>query len=136
MSRVIVIDDDADVRAGLAERLRDAGFEVSEAPDGVAGLNLHREHPADVVVTDIFMPGQEGMETVHQFRSAYPDMKIIAISGGITRHGKFNFVPVATAIGADRCLRKPFKTAELVSVIRELLRPPGDQSAGARQADH
>lgn len=136
MSRVIVIDDDAELRAGLAERLRDAGFEVSEAPDGAAGLNLQRDHPADVVITDIFMPGQEGMETVHKFRSAYPDMKIIAISGGIAKHGKFNFVPVARAIGADRCLRKPFKTSDLVGAIRELLQPPGGQNAGPRPAGH
>jgi DNA-binding response OmpR family regulator len=136
VSRVIVIDDDADLRAGLAERLRDAGFDVSEASDGATGMNLHRDHPADVVVTDIFMPGQEGIATVHQFRSVYPDMKIIAISGGITRYGKFNLLPAAKAIGADRCLRKPFKTAELVGAIRELLQTPGGQNVGPRQRDH
>jgi len=121
MSRVIVIDDDTELRAELAERLRDAGFEVSEATDGAAGLSLHRDRPADVVVTDIFMPGQEGMETVHELRSAYPDIKIVAISGGYARLGKYDFVTAAKAIGADRFLRKPFKTAELVGTIRELL---------------
>lgn len=121
MNRVIVIDDDTELRAALAERLRDAGFEVSEATDGAAGLSLHRDHPADVVVTDIFMPGQEGMETVHELRSTYPDLKIIAISGGYARRGQYDFVPAARAIGADRCLRKPFETADLVGTIRELL---------------
>lgn len=121
MSRIIVIDDDPELRAELAERLRDAGFEVSEATDGAAGVSLHRDHPADVVVTDIFMPGQEGMETVHELRSAYPDLKIIAMSGGYTTSGQYDFLPAAREIGADRCLRKPFRTADLVGTIRELL---------------
>lgn len=121
MNKVLVIDDDAELRAVLVERLRDAGFEVSEAADGAQGLKLQRDDPADIVVTDIFMPDQDGMETVSKLRSIYPEIKIIAISGGMARDGKYNYLPVAKLIGADRCLQKPFKTAELVSAVRELL---------------
>jgi DNA-binding response OmpR family regulator len=124
MTRVLVIDDDAELRAALVEGLRDAGFEVVEASDGTQGLDMQRTRPAGVVVTDLFMPGQEGMDTVFKLRVAHPETKIIVISGGTARGGTYDFLPVAKAIGADLCLRKPFKAAHLVSAIRELLNAP------------
>jgi DNA-binding response OmpR family regulator len=124
MNKVLLIDDDDQLRAALAEGLREAGFEVLTASDGAQGLRLQREHRANAVVTDLFMPGQEGMETLHRLRSAYPTLKIIAISGGIAQGGKSDFLPVAGTIGADHCLRKPFRTAELVAALRQLLATP------------
>lgn len=128
MSKVLLIDDDAELRAALAESLREAGFEVVEASDGARGLNIQRENPADVVVSDIFMPEQEGIETMFKLRSTYPALRIIAISGGFAKGGRYNYLPGAKDIGADRCLQKPFKAAHLVSTIRELLAAPGSGS--------
>jgi DNA-binding response OmpR family regulator len=122
MNRILIIDDERELRAAMAEGLRDAGFEVLEASDGKQGLDMQREHRAQVAITDIFMPGQEGMETIFKLRSEYPSIKIIAISGGTATHGKYNFLPVAQSIGADRCLQKPFTAATLTSTVRELLR--------------
>lgn len=121
MKRVLVIDDDTELREALAEALREAGFEVLEASDGTQGLEMQRARPADVVVSDLFMPGQEGMDTVFRLRAAHPATKIIVISGGIARGGTFDFLPVAKAIGADLCLRKPFPVAQLLSAIGRLL---------------
>jgi DNA-binding response OmpR family regulator len=121
MNRILLIDDDTELRTALAEALRDAGFQVSEASDGAQGAAMQRRAPADAVVTDIFMPGQEGMETIFSLRSAYPDLKIVAISGGTATKGSYNFLPIAQKIGADRSLQKPFKAALLVSTLRELL---------------
>lgn len=130
MSRVLLIDDDAELRAALAEALLEAGFEVVEASDGARGVRIQRENPVDVVVSDIFMPEQEGIETMSKLRSMYPALRIIAISGGVAKSGNYNYLPVAMDMGADRCLQKPFKIAQLLSTIRELL---DRQGAGSLQ---
>jgi DNA-binding response OmpR family regulator len=123
-----LIDDDAPLREALAEALRDAGFSVDEASEGAEGLRIQRTHPADIVISDIFMPGEEGMETIFRLRSLYPKLKIIAISGGTARGGAYDYLPVAGDIGANCTLRKPFRMAEMLSAIHELL-PPRDEVA-------
>jgi len=70
------------------------------------------------------MPGEEGIETVFALRRAHPTLKIIAMSAGIAGHGRYDYLPVAAALGADICLRKPFKAVELLSAVSRLLAKP------------
>ncbi len=118
--RLLLIEDDARLRATLAELLRQSGFEVAEAEEGEEGLRLHRQHPADLVITDLIMPGREGMETILELKRIEPGIKIIAISGG-GRVRAAEYLPVAAATGADRVLEKPFGIERLLELIRDLL---------------
>jgi DNA-binding response OmpR family regulator len=118
--RLLLIEDDARLRATLAELLRQSGFEVDEAEEGEEGLRLHRRQPADLVITDLIMPGREGMETILELKRIEPEIKIIAMSGG-GRVRAAEYLPVAEAAGADRVLEKPFGIERLLELIRELL---------------
>ena len=80
--RVLVVDDNPDMRSFVKIVLERAGFEADVAADGQRALDLLREHPADVLITDIFMPEPDGLELIQRFKSRFPGIKIVAISGG------------------------------------------------------
>ncbi len=118
MARVLVIDDDAEMRSMLRQLLDEQGHDVIEARDGKRGSELYATHAIDVVITDIFMPDKDGLETIVDLRKQFPDAKIIAISGQLSRH---NMLPVATALGACRTIAKPFQPQELIEAVWEVL---------------
>ena len=119
-ARVLVIDDDAMLRSAVRRVLERAGYAVLEAGDGEAGLQLHQEQGADVVIVDIFMPERDGLELIRGLRVVSPGAKIIAISGG-GRSGKTDLLKDAAVFGAERILLKPFEMTELLAAVRELL---------------
>ena len=119
MERVLVIDDNAGVRTLIREMLEQAGFEVEEAADGKAGMNLYDTRPAAVVVTDIFMPRYDGVETIIALRRAHPDVKIIAISG-VGGSGAMGYLSYASKFGAQRVLAKPICEAHLLDALRDI----------------
>ncbi len=82
MARILLIDDDDDVRGVLRQMLESGGYEVEDVPNGLEGVNRFREHGADLVITDIVMAGMDGVETIMELRLISPGVKIIAISGG------------------------------------------------------
>ena len=127
-NRVLVIDDNEDVRTLIQLALRAEGFHVSVAANGHDGMALLRKQIADVVVTDILMPEQDGIETIAELRRDFPQVKIIAISGALSATG-FDYLRVPIQLGVARILRKPFDIQELVGAIRELVPTtdkPGD----------
>ena len=129
MTKVIVIDDEEDIRITLKEVFRRAGFEVEVASNGNEGMDLLREHGADLVITDIIMPGSDGVETAHNIRTEFPKTKIIVMSGG-GNAAPLGYEPAAitttaylasaAAIGADLTLTKPFDREELIKAAKEL----------------
>lgn len=120
--RVLVIDDEAAVRAALCATLSDAGCAVTEARDGAEALEILRAAPADAVLMDIYMPLQDGFEAIRELRRVAPGVKIIAISGG--SRGDFDPLKAAEMLGADRTLRKPFGTDDLLGALADLLPAP------------
>jgi len=122
MSRVLVIDDDGDLRAMLRRTLEANGFDVAVASQGAEGLEEMRRFPADVVVTDLFMPEKEGLETIFEMRQRFPRVKIIAISGGAPWPKAMDYLAVAPDAGADAVLRKPFEGSELIGIVRKVFR--------------
>jgi DNA-binding response OmpR family regulator len=120
VARILLIEDDEPLRRALAFGLAKAGHAVDVADDGAGGFALFQRSGYDLVVTDIFMPGQEGILTIRQLRAAAPDLKIIAISGGTVADG-FDPLVAAGRLGADRTLRKPIRSDELVRTVNELL---------------
>jgi DNA-binding response OmpR family regulator len=125
--KVLVIDDDVKITRVLDLRLRKAGYQVILAANGEAGLNLFKaEHP-DMVITDILMPGKEGLETIMALRRDSPEVKIIAMSGG-GRIGAEDYLDLAKKFGAQYTFTKPFTGKEVLQAVRELL----DNSPGSK----
>lgn len=120
MARILVIDDDADVRGVIRRHLVTEGHEVVEAPDGKAGMKLYREHPADLVVTDLFMPEQEGLETIRELKRSFKDARILVVTGAAPG-GRLDFRAHATALGAGATVSKPFTREELLNAVQGLL---------------
>jgi len=125
MARILIIDDDDALRSVLAKSLRHAGHEVVEATEGRQGMDLFRVTTLDLVVTDLIMPVQEGIETIVSLRREQPDLPIIAMSGGASNSKLY--LDIAGKIGANRILAKPFRPAELLQAITDALerRSPG-----------
>ena len=121
MARILVIEDEGDIRGLYSRILKNAGHDVIEAPDGKVGINLYRENPADLVITDIIMPEKEGIELIIELRGDFPDVKIIAVSGGGQFMASATCLSLAKGLGAVRTLTKPFSQQELVDTVREVL---------------
>ena len=120
MARIVLIDDDEDVRRTLVRMLETPGHEVHEAADGSSGLELCLEVDPQLVITDILMPEKEGIETIMTLKRDRPALKIIAISGG-GRSGGMDFLDMARSLGADEVLQKPFRRAELLDLMTRVL---------------
>ena len=114
------MDDDVTFRKMLRKILEREGYETIEAEDGKEGMRLFRAAPADLVITDILMPEQEGIETIQELKRDFAGVKIIAISGG-GRLDPEEYLRAAEQFGAARTLSKPFDREELLGAIRELL---------------
>jgi PAS domain S-box-containing protein len=120
-ARILLIDDDDQLRYMLRQQLESAGYEVEEARDGQEGVERYRDAPTDLIVTDLIMPEKEGLETIIELRREFPEVKIIAMSGGLKQTTQ-DFLPVAQKLGAQRVLRKPFARDELLGAIQQVLR--------------
>jgi CheY-like chemotaxis protein len=119
-TKVLVIDDDILVRRTISRILQHGGYEVTLAEDGAKGVAKFRSERPDLVITDIIMPEQEGIETIIQLLRDNPAARIIAVSGG-GRLGSMDFLTVANKLGAAAILRKPFEPAELLGCVERAL---------------
>lgn len=122
MASILVIDDDVQLQEFIQIVLEEAGHEVRCAGDGVAGLKAQRQRPADLVICDLYMPEKEGLETIRELHRDFPQVKVIAISGGNPRDGRMDFLPLAKQFGAAAALHKPFMPAELAEKVEQVLR--------------
>src|SRR5688572_13166533 len=119
MPRILIVDDNDDGRSLLAGMLERDGYEVRVAAEGDQALKAQAKSPFDVLITDIFMPVRDGVETIRAFREKYPKTRIIAMSG--SRGFAVDYLSLGLAIGADRILRKPFDLAALRTALKEIL---------------
>ncbi len=115
--KILVLDDDDAVRGVLQQTLSDAGYQVVSAPDGREGLRMVAKDPFDLVLTDLIMPDQEGIETIRQLHRDYPAIRIVAMSGAC----ESIYLKTAEHLGAHVTLRKPIDSENLLRTIRELL---------------
>lgn len=114
MPSVLVVDDEDQIRQLIRETLEQAGYDVQEARDGKEGLDRYRSKPADLVIMDILMPDQDGLESIMTLRREFPASRVIAITGGSDMIGILNFLDVAKMLGARRTLQKPFEMKTLL----------------------
>jgi len=121
MARILIIDDDPQMRRIMALILVRAGHEMLQARNGKDGIREFHSHHPDCVVTDILMEGKDGIETICEIRREAPEVPIIAISGGGRYSGGPTLLDMAIKLGADAALTKPFHAAELLETVDRLL---------------
>ena len=120
MANVMVVDDDDQVRGLLFRVLTADSHQVRQAGDGQAAVDLCRADPPQLMVIDLIMPVKEGLETIRELRPQFPDMRILAISGGGLA-GTGSYLRLAQKLGADAVLAKPFGVDDLRSAVGGLL---------------
>ncbi|AQQ08561.1 Chemotaxis protein CheY [Sedimentisphaera cyanobacteriorum] len=121
MTKILVIDDDSQILEMVTEVLEDAGYQVFGASDGDKGVELFREKSPDLVVTDIIMPGKEGIGTLMDIKNYNPDVKAIAISGGGRVVRASDALKDAEFFGAEEILEKPFSCDKLLETVQKVL---------------
>ncbi len=134
MTRVLIIDDEPDVRDSVGKLLARAGYEVNVVGTAAAGLETYQKTGADLVITDVIMPEQNGVDLIRALRVVGGGVPIIAISGG-GNFGASNYAPgsitttaflaAAQKVGADAVLTKPFESKELLDLVKDLLTGTG-----------
>jgi DNA-binding response OmpR family regulator len=120
MALILVVEDDEQVRNLFKRTFEAAGYDVVEASNGDEGIQRYREHLADLIVTDVVMPGKEGIQMIVELRSEFPDVKIIAVSGGGIVSSP-SYLVVAKNLGANRTLAKPVALEVLLATVSEVL---------------
>lgn len=120
MARILLIDDQEEIRSMMSALLTEVGYEVESAGDGEEGMKLFRDNPFELIITDVVMPEKEGLEVIAEIRKEFPFTKVIAVSGG-GAHSNLGYLTIAERLGADRTFSKPFKIDAFLEAVRELL---------------
>jgi DNA-binding response OmpR family regulator len=123
VTKILVIDDDVEVRGLITEILEQHGFEVLDAPDGRRGVEAFLAERPDLVITDMMMPHKDGIETIMDIHRSEPGAKIMAISGAGARTS-FDVLSVARKLGACDTMKKPFKARDLIEHVHHCLTAP------------
>ena len=118
MPSILVVDDEDQIRHLIRETLEQAGYHITEACDGKEALQQYRLAPADLVIMDILMPNQDGLETTVALRREFPEVRVIVITGGSDMIGMLNFLDVAKMLGAHSTLQKPFEMKALLDTVQ------------------
>jgi CheY-like chemotaxis protein len=130
MARILIIDDEPQIRSMLRLMLERGGYEVAEAHDGVEGIRQYRENPADLIITDLIMPNKDGIGMIIDLKKEFPQVKIIAMSGGGVNRPE-GYLDGAKKLGATRTLTKPIDRDEMLDAVKETLK---DDAAPAKSA--
>jgi DNA-binding response OmpR family regulator len=130
--RILLVDDDEELRAALRQILVRAGYDVEDAANGKAAVREYRRQRCDVVIMDIVMPDEEGLGTIKELRRVDLKVKIIAISGGgLGKAG--DYLGIAQMLGAMRTLAKPFGPEALLAMIADVLADPDTPKVSLRR---
>jgi YesN/AraC family two-component response regulator len=121
MARILIIDDEPQIRSMLKLMLERDGYEVVEAADGVAGIKVYRQNPADLIITDLIMPNKDGIGMIIDLKKEFPQVKIIAMSGGGLNKPD-GYLKGAKKLGAAYTLTKPIDREEMLRVVKDILK--------------
>ncbi len=122
MKRILVVDDEAQIRTMLTQMLEQEGYTVDTAQNGEEGLTMIGRHTYDLVVTDMIMPVKDGLKFIMELVNDYPEMKILAISGGGAIKAE-RYLTMAGYLGDIATLEKPFKRDVLLEMVRNQIIP-------------
>ena len=121
--RILFVDDEPNLLHGLQRMLRPMRqeWDMEFATNGREALEMVNQEHCDVVVTDIFMPEKEGLETIMELRRDHPTTKIIAISGGGQKGRLLRALDIAAKLGAHCTLQKPFDSEQMITALRGVM---------------
>jgi DNA-binding NtrC family response regulator len=122
LKRILVVDDELQIRTMLTQMLEQEGYAVHSAENGEEGMALVGRHAFDLVITDMIMPVKDGLKFIMELVRDYPDMKILAISGGGAIKAE-RYLTMAGYLGDIATLEKPFKREVLLELVRKQLVP-------------
>ena len=117
MPSVLVVDDDHQVCHLIRNALKQAGYAVEEAHDGKEGVSRYRANQAAVVLMDLFMPNQDGLESIRILRREFPASRVIAMTEDTNLAAAMKSLKIATMLGACRTLVKPFELTALLDAV-------------------
>jgi len=120
MKQILIIDDEPQIRSMLKKMLEQEGFDIIVASDGKEGMKLFEKDPVDLVITEIIMPEKDGIEVIQALRQDYPDVPIIAMSGG-GRNPPDGYLKMAKSSGAQATFEKPIEKKELLNAVKKAL---------------
>lgn len=121
MKKILVIDDDVQCNQLVCRFLKSSGYEVSSAFDGAEGLKMFRKEMPDLVITDLYMPEKDGLETIMELRRTDQKIRILAMSGGSIKMNITDMLDTAEMFGADAIMAKPFNLETFLQKVIELL---------------
>ena len=117
MAKILIVEDEDELRNAVRRTLEFNGYEVVTVSEGSQAIKAIQDELPDLVLTDIFMPGMEGLETIRALSSSYPDLPIVVMTGSLDPL----FIDMSLRFGAVHGLNKPFSTDELLLVIEQTL---------------
>ena len=120
MKQILIIDDEPQIRSMLKKMLEQEGFDIIVASDGKEGMKLFEKDPVDLVITEIIMPEKDGIEVIQALRKDYPDVPIIAMSGG-GRNSPDGYLNMEKLLGAQATFEKPINKEELLNTVKKVL---------------
>ena len=126
MALILIIDDEPQIRSMLKLMLERDGYEVAEASDGIEGIRIYRQNPADLIITDLIMPNKDGIGVILDLKKEFPNVKIIAMSGGGLNKPE-GYLKGAKKLGAACTLTKPIDRGEMLRAIKEVLKSPSSE---------
>lgn len=121
MARILIIDDETQIRSMLRLMLERVGYEVIEAADGMEGIRQYRDNPTDLIITDLIMPNKDGIGMMIELKKEFPRVKIIAMSGGGVNRPE-GYLDGAKKLGATRTLTKPIDRDKMLNAVKETLK--------------
>ena len=121
MERILIIDDEQQIRSMLRLMLERDGYEVVEASDGIEGISAYRQKPADLIITDLIMPNKDGIGMIIELQKEFPDVKIIAMSGGGLNKPD-GYLKGAKKLGAACTLTKPIDREKLLRAVKNVIK--------------
>jgi DNA-binding response OmpR family regulator len=122
MARILLVDDDPDIREVLRDHLESAGHSVVEAQNGRIGMMVLDQNPCDLVITDVYMPDGDGLEFITEIHTKAGELPVIAISGGGSHDFGLRMLSVSSVLGAKAILAKPFNSEVLLQTVEQVLR--------------
>jgi CheY-like chemotaxis protein len=121
MKRILLIDDEPQIRSMIRLILEREGYDVVEASDGFEGIQLFRQKPTDLIITDLIMPNKDGIGMIIEIKKEFPDVKIVAMSGGGLNRPE-GYLRGAQKLGATFTLSKPINRQEILRAVKDTLK--------------
>lgn len=113
---ILLVEDEESLCGLLADQLSDAGYRVLKSTGGEDAAAVLAREPVTLMITDLLMPGKDGIELIQLARKEHPDLPVIAMSGGGEVHAGF-YLKMARSLGAKAILEKPFSTEEMLQSV-------------------